>query len=256
MMEELSFAVKCGGSAKKIQLSTTTAVPVKSPSKLGTEDSSLFDKNLSKSTVNLGKKECKKCEEIIENERLDNITSNNAIVCKHDSKSNLSIRNPGLLIVEQDATVDAQTTLLNANVVPHSHLNLSHEQAKQIYMDNAIMKSKKPKNRKKNVSRYNMEDDSNEFIQMQTFSIRNQEVTTSDTSNFGKARKSTQMKQNISKSKDLYEIPIIRYNPNQNGDLNQMSQMAQNQRQNINRDKISTNLSSSSNYQTGNYNFR
>ncbi|CAF0986150.1 unnamed protein product, partial [Brachionus calyciflorus] len=248
MIDELRFAVKCGGSAKKIQLSTTTAVPVKSPSKQQLQETTGFnEKNLSRSLGNLDKKECKKCEKIIQNELIDNIKSDNALVCKHNSKSNLSIRNPGLLIVEREAAIDAQTALLNSHATPYSHLHLSHQQV------NHERKPKKSKSRKKTLPNYELKDDSDEFFQLKTFNrnpdLMNNDQRQNDRNQFGILSKNSQINRNISISKDQYEIPIIRLNENSS---KRQSQAASS----FNRDKSLTNLSSSSSYQIGNHNFR
>jgi hypothetical protein len=78
---------------------------------------------------------------------LEKLTPDNAIVCKHDSASNLSILNPGLLIVEKE-TADAQSALLNAHVLPHSHLNISHQQAKNLYFNQSQAKQNSKKSTK------------------------------------------------------------------------------------------------------------
>ncbi|RNA26254.1 glutamate receptor kainate 2-like isoform X1, partial [Brachionus plicatilis] len=198
MIDDLRFAIKCGGSAKKIQLSSTTAVSVKPlppPSK--TDSTGSLHKKLSKSTGNLELKECKKCQEILHNELLDNITSHNSIVCKNDSRSNLSIRNPGLLIVEREAALDAQAAFLNSQLNPHLHK--SHQKSE--------LKQKKHKSRKtKALLRVDSNDESSDYIKMNTFN-RNVNID-SNRSN------SSRLKQSISKSRDQYDIPIIRMNKN------------------------------------------
>lgn len=226
MIDDLKFAVKCGGSAKKIQLSSTTAVTIKpNPGKI--DPASILDKKLSKSTGNLEQKECKKCREILHNELLDNITSQNSIVCKNDSRSNLSIRNPGLLIVEQEAALEAQTAFLNSQLNPHLHF--SHQKNES--------KPKKHKSRKtKALLRVDSNDESSDYIQMNTFNKN---------SLIGSSRsKSSRLKPSISKNRDQYEIPIIRMNKNLVGNGNRHHSSTQN------KDTSSTNLINSNNYQT------
>lgn len=194
MIDDLKFAIKCGGSAKKIQLSNTAAVSVKPLNRSQkTDSSSLFDKKLSKSTGNLEQKECKKCQEILNNQLLDNIASYNSMVCKNNSKSNLSIHNPGLLIVEREAALEAQTAFLNSNAI--SHLHLSHHKNDP--------KPKKHKSRKaKALLRIDSNDDSSDYIQMNMFN-KNLHFEPNRSKN-------SRLKQTISKSRDQYDIPIIR----------------------------------------------
>ena len=131
----MRFAIKCGGSAKKIQLSNTEAITIKKSPKQKDNNEVAASKRLLKNT------DCKKCDDIIRNEMLDNVNADNAIVCKHDSTSNLSILNPGLLIIEKETVVDPQVALLNAHVLPHSHLNMTHQQAKNLYYNHSQSKS-------------------------------------------------------------------------------------------------------------------
>lgn len=181
MFDDLRFAIKCGGSAKKVQLSGSTAVPLKKLSSkmkksasesnnlsrsggltnqqqqqhpLSHNHSATLPNNMvarsgsARSVVGVsvqatptggggggGKlRECKKCKETVRNELLDNINSENAIVCKHDSSTNLSIHNPGLLIVDQDTAFDAQTSLINSHMMPHSsHMHISHQPVDTAY---------------------------------------------------------------------------------------------------------------------------
>lgn len=205
MLDELKFAVKCGGSSKKVQLSSAAAVPIKETAYTSESCTNLNKKpSVSSSTGNLTKKiECKKCQEIIHNELLDNITSDNALVCKHKSASSLSILNPGLLIVEKEATIDAQAALLNSHVVPHSHLHISHQQAKQVYLEQvqaaaAVGKSSKSPKSRSGGSRFDMED--SDYILMQPLNNKNQMYEQSRL-NLAKGRK-----QQVPQAQ---EIPII-----------------------------------------------
>jgi hypothetical protein len=156
----LRFAIKCGGSAKKIQLSNTEAITIKKPPKTKDDRDASYNKSISKNL------DCKKCEEILRNEMLENLTTDNAIVCKHDSASNLSILNPGLLIVEKENT-DAQNALMNAHVLPHSHLNITHQQAKNLYYNQSQLK---PTHKKTGKSmgferiNQNLDTNNNEFL--------------------------------------------------------------------------------------------
>lgn len=195
MIDDLKFAMKCGGSAKKIQLSTTAAVSVKPLDRPRNMDSdSLLDNKLSKSTGNLEQQECKKCQEILNNQLLDKIASHNSMVCKNDSRSNLSIHNPGLLIVEREAALEAQTAFLNSQVF--SHIHLSHQK-------NLNPKPQKHKSRKaKALLRVDSNDDSSDYIQM---SMLNQNPHIEQNRS-----KNSRLKQTISKSRDQYDIPIIR----------------------------------------------
>lgn len=110
MADEFKFAIKCGSSTKKIQNSTTTAVPVKKKRKKSATEGtvSTLPKSVAATSAKTGviKKsksassiydECKRTEEL-----LDSVTPQNAIVCKNKSSSSLSVINPGLLIVEKD----------------------------------------------------------------------------------------------------------------------------------------------------------
>ena len=183
MFDDLRFAIKCGGSAKKVQLSGSTAVPLKKLStkmmkKSASESSNmarvlqqqqqhshqqhsqLQQMQLNQSSMYSGVarsgstrsmmgvavtapttssqqqqsgKSCKKCKEIIRNELLENINAENAIVCKHDSTTNLSIHNPGLLIIDKDTAFDTQAALINSHMLPHSHMHISHQSADTTY---------------------------------------------------------------------------------------------------------------------------
>ena len=156
IMEELRFALKCGGSAKKIQLSNTEAISLKDTGKIK-EGKNTPGHALYKPGSSSSKRECKKCDEIIRNELLENISPDNALVCKHDSASNLSIRNPGLLIVEKETAFDAQSALLNAHIVPHSHLNITHEKAKELYYNQVQLQTKLNKKSPKQKQNINYE---------------------------------------------------------------------------------------------------
>ena len=156
----MRFAIKCGGSAKKIQLSNTEAITIKKPPKTKEDHDASYNKSISKNF------DCKKCEEILRNEMLENLNTDNAIVCKHDSASNLSILNPGLLIVEKETT-DAQNALMNAHVLPHTHLNITHQQAKNLYLNQSQLKPTHKKNaRSMGFERINQNTDPNnsEFL--------------------------------------------------------------------------------------------
>lgn len=183
MFDDLRFAIKCGGSAKKVQLSGSTAVPLKKLStkmmkKSASESSNmarvlqqqqqhsqLQQMQLNQSSMYMGSagvarsgstrsmmgvavtatttpgqqqqsgtgKSCKKCKEIIRNELLENINAENALVCKHDSTTNLSIHNPGLLIIDKDTAFDTQAALINSHMLPHSHIHISHQSADTTY---------------------------------------------------------------------------------------------------------------------------
>jgi hypothetical protein len=116
MLDELRFAIKCGGPAKKVQLSSTTALSLKLPSNVR-KNEALRRRSLEESMYGSGgisnhpgsgiliksrgksANECKKCEEIIKNNLLNKIKPDNALVCKHNSMSNLSINNPGIVLI-------------------------------------------------------------------------------------------------------------------------------------------------------------
>lgn len=182
MFEEMRFAIKCGGSAKKVQLSGSTAVPLKKLSKIkkSASESSHLGRTLlnqSGSIGNMSRKDCKKCEEIIRTELLDNITADNAIVCKHNSSNNLSIHNPGLLIVDKDTTLDAQAAILNSHMLPHSHMHASHQQASNQlpYHQSNTTKKSSPKSKQNTNPQFNYNNNNNntnnnsEYILMQNF---------------------------------------------------------------------------------------
>lgn len=169
--------MKCGGSAKKIQLSSHTAVAVKEDQNQNEQfrqTSSYLSRLNGNSKPNhvstsnyLSRRECKKCQEIIHNELLDNITRENALVCKHSSGSNISLLNPGLLIIEKEANLDSQTALLNSHITPHSHMHITHQKAKQMYLDQAQNLSSSKKHLKlKKLPTYEVNDD-NDYILMQ-----------------------------------------------------------------------------------------
>lgn len=108
MTDELRFAVKCGSSSKKLQVSATTAVK-----SLGEKDSK-NKKNQKKQKKQETKKQLRKARSVSsdeirvedEKEMLDGLTPENVIVCKNKSNSNLSLTNPGLLIVEKEESSD------------------------------------------------------------------------------------------------------------------------------------------------------
>ena len=181
MFDDLRFAIKCGGSAKKVQLSGSTAIPLKKlksqmqmpkttirrsfSEASGLErallnqqqmhvqqqhQASLLVNPSSSEAANVtrsgsarsvsgggankaaGGRDCRKCKDIIRNELLDQITPENAIVCKHDSTTNVSIHNPGLLIVDKDTAFDAHAALINSHILPpanHPHMHISHQSA-------------------------------------------------------------------------------------------------------------------------------
>jgi hypothetical protein len=173
MADELRFAVKCGGSAKKLQLSSTTAIQIKNPAAIKKElatGTTLYTKpvsiqhqarqhsssnNLSQqqTTVSSIKSDCKKCEEIIRNELLDSLTPTNALVCKHNSQANTSTLNPSVLIVNRDMIDETQQQALhNSHVLPHTHLNMSHERAKQLFYQQHPLNARKELKKQKSFS--------------------------------------------------------------------------------------------------------
>lgn len=129
------------------------------------ESSNLNQALLNAGNVGPARKECRKCEEIIRSELLDNITPENALVCKHDSSVNLSIQNPGLLIVDQETAFDAHAALLNSQMLPHSHMHQSHQQ---------YQSKKTPKGVKKSSANSgNGFGSSGDYIQMQNLTKTN-----------------------------------------------------------------------------------
>lgn len=94
------------------------------------------------------KVQCAKCQELIRGQLLDQITSDNAIVCKHDSGQNISFVNPGLLIVEQETAKNAQQNVLGAS---RHHYHSSHRgtQPRVSNADTTITSNKKQRSRNK-----------------------------------------------------------------------------------------------------------
>ena len=131
MFDELKFAIKCGGSAKKLQL-TTHAEPAEACS------SSQMNKK-SNSTGNLGKSNSL-TKYRKEGQKSDSNFS------KHEAVSYMSSSNPGLLIVEKETALDAHNSLLNAHVLPHM---TSHHQSKQYCSNQALNYSNKKYSKKK-----------------------------------------------------------------------------------------------------------
>jgi hypothetical protein len=78
---------------------------------------------------------CHKCQDMVRGELLDAITSENALVCKHHSAQNISMANPGLLIVERETARDAHSAALTPHLAA-SHLHrpgsMSHQRAKEL----------------------------------------------------------------------------------------------------------------------------
>jgi hypothetical protein len=91
MVEEFKFAIKCGGPAKKVRLSSTAAIPMK---QIGNQEKFYNDQP--------HQIEWKKYQEKHKNEIINKVRPENAIVCKSDPSMMLSNTNPGLLIVERD----------------------------------------------------------------------------------------------------------------------------------------------------------
>lgn len=152
MIDAFVFAIKCGGSAKKADPRITvpaTVEPKPTPNlKKSTSLSTSLNRNnsyYSASPTIKVRKDCKKCDDIVRNELIENITPDNAIICKHNSASNLSTYNPGLIIVEKETAMDAQAALYNSHVIPHSHIHISHQQAKKLYYEQNVKKSPKKK---------------------------------------------------------------------------------------------------------------
>jgi hypothetical protein len=78
--------------------------------------------------------ECAKCKDMVRSQLLDSITSENALVCKHLSAHNISVANPGLLIVERETALDAQTAALGPHLAAqhvHNPASMSHQKAKE-----------------------------------------------------------------------------------------------------------------------------
>jgi hypothetical protein len=86
-------------------------------------------------SANIGNKECYKCKEMVRSQLLDTITSENALVCKHNSTQNISLGNPGLLIVERETAVEAQNAALGPHLLAshiHNPGSMSHARAKEL----------------------------------------------------------------------------------------------------------------------------
>lgn len=205
IIDEFRFAIKCGGSAKKIQLTDTTALPAKKPSHIqkSLSDSSNLNKALMSTTSTAGangasgqvRKECKKCQEMIRSELLDNITPQNALVCKHNSANNLSVQNPGLLIVDKDTAFDAHAAVLNSQMMPHLHM--SHQS-----------QSKKSPKSKKSDTNLSAIASGGDYILMQTL---NKPILTSNSNSklyLGTSNQYLSKQQNNVNYSDQREIPI------------------------------------------------
>jgi hypothetical protein len=95
MVEEFKFAIKCGGPAKKVRLSSTAAIPMKQISNHEKLGPTAYNEQSDQS-------EWKKYHEKHKNELINKVRPENAIVCKSDPSMMLSSTNPGLLIVERE----------------------------------------------------------------------------------------------------------------------------------------------------------
>jgi hypothetical protein len=154
------------------------------------ESSNLNQALLNAGSAGLAQKECRKCEEIIRSELLDNITPENALVCKHDSSNNLSIQNPGLLIVDKETAFDAHAALLNSQMLPHSHMHQSHIQQQQQQQQQQQHQGKKtPKNVKKSSNMNSVGgggsggSGAGDYIQMQNLSRANNNYNNNNNNN-------------------------------------------------------------------------
>jgi hypothetical protein len=95
MVEEFKFAIKCGGPAKKVRLSSTAAIPMK---QIGNQEK-LLETPYNEQPDQI---EWRKYQEKHKNEIINKVRPDNAIVCKSDPSMMLSSTNPGILIVERD----------------------------------------------------------------------------------------------------------------------------------------------------------
>lgn len=141
MFEELRFAIKCGGSAKKIQ--------EQNPAVLSFREELVRQTMKSNSISNLQQVQSNSTNSIAyerkkppkERPKYQEKTLNNR-------ESYLSSSNPGLLILsnEREAAMDAHNTLLSTHVLPHSS-SVHSQQHKQLKHNHNYSKGPKKKSR-------------------------------------------------------------------------------------------------------------
>jgi hypothetical protein len=105
MLDEFKFAIKCGGPAKKVRTSGSTAIPLKQIEKPLSSPSAtviLPASEMAETADRLKSVEMKKSHDKQRQELMHKARPDNAIVCKNDPLANLSAKNPGLLIVEKE----------------------------------------------------------------------------------------------------------------------------------------------------------
>lgn len=156
MFDELRFAIQCGGSAKKIQSSTN-------PNSLQINPELQQHHMKSSSTGNL------ELLKTMTNERKK--SRDNKKLCKQDTMSYLSNSNPGLLINEREAALEAHNALINAHVHPRSHI--PHQHSIKVHKHNQFSGStnnpytpKKGKKKHKSHTSHDKYNDESDYIIM------------------------------------------------------------------------------------------
>jgi len=158
MFDELKFAIQCGGSAKKIQNPTNLKSLQINPELQQHHMKSSSTGNLEQfKSMPIERKKPRESQKL----------------CKQDTMSYLSNSNPGLLINEREAALEAHNALINTHVLPRSHI--PHQHSSKVhkhnnrghYNPNAYPSScKKGKKKQKNHTNHDKYNEESDYILM------------------------------------------------------------------------------------------